>query len=123
MNDTDMKHKKKDILFFTVVACVLALLVFMTTSCIDEEAEKKNYVTRTYELVDKTTEVRTHRYLMVENAVETDHILVWKSSTGSVFTCEASRSNFYKYEKGKRYNFTIDKRQPEKWQIENKFRY
>lgn len=119
-----MKEKHKDRLFFIIVACVFAFLVtLITASCVDEEAEKKNIVIRTYELVDKTTEVRTHRYAIIENAVETDHILVWKSSTGNVFSCEVSRNNFYKYEKGHRYSFSIDRRISERQQLQNSLRY
>lgn len=118
-----MKQRYKDIIFFIIVACIFAFLVCAMSSCVDEEAERQNFITRTYELVDKDTEVRTHRYLMVENAVETDRILVWKSPTGNIFSCEVGRNSYYKYEKGKRYNFTIDKRISERDQLHYQLRY
>lgn len=111
-----MKKHWKDIVFFACVALVAIMLVCAITGC--QEDKQEHFKTRVYELVDKTTEVRTHRYLMMENAVETDHILVWKSENGRTFSCEVGRNSFYHYEIGKRYRFTIDDRRSEQFQIE-----
>lgn len=110
-----MKKHWKDIVFFFCVALAAIVLACAISGCDDSKNHEK---TRIYELVDKTTEVRTHRYVMVENAVETDHILVWRSETGRTFSCEVSRNSFYHYEIGKRYRFTIDDRRSEQFQIE-----
>lgn len=112
-----MKKNLKDIVFFIIVGLVAIMLAFAIAGC--QGDEKEHLKSRIYELVDKTTEVRTHRYLMVENAVETDHILVWKSETGRTFSCEVNRNSFYHYQIGKRYRFTIDDRRSEQYQIES----
>lgn len=111
-----MKKHWKDIVFFFCIALAAIVLACAMSGCDDDS--KNHEKTRIYELVDKTTEVRTHRYLMVENAVETDHILVWRSETGRIFSCEVGRNSFYHYEIGKRYRFTIDDRRSEQFQIE-----
>lgn len=110
------KKKKVDkgaVAYWTIVLAVATFLTLSIVSC-DEQTKM---VERTYELVDKTTEIRTHRYLLVENAVETDHILIWKSPTGRIFSVEAGRNSYHRYQVGKRYNFKIDSKRPEEYQI------
>lgn len=116
-----MKKHWKDIVFFTCITLVALMLACAIEGYQEDKYQKdrkEHFKTRVYELVDKTTEVRTHRYMIVENAVETDHILVWKNETGHTFSCEVGRNSFYHYEIGKRYRFTIDDRQSEQSQIE-----
>lgn len=115
-----MKKNKNDIIFWICVAVVAAMLSIAIASC--ESDNKDHHKTRTYELINKTTEVRTHRYMMIENAVETDHILVWKNEAGRTFSCEVSRDSYYHYEVGKRYRFEIDDRYSEQSQISTKCR-
>lgn len=111
-----MKKYKYDIIFWLIVALTTGFLAWAVS--VNAKNQERRYVTKVYELVDKTTEVRTHRYLMVENAIKTDHILVWKSETGRVISVEASRNSYYNYEHGKRYRFKIDPERSEKQQIE-----
>lgn len=112
-----MKKNWKDIVFFICAGLVAIMLTFAIVGC--QGDEKEHLKIRIYELVDKTTEVRTHRYLMIENAVDTDHILVWRNEAGRTFSCEAGRNSFYHYEIGKKYRFTIDDRRSEQYQIES----
>lgn len=118
-----MKKHWKDIVFFACVALVAIMLACAITGC--QEYKQEHFKTRIYELVNKTTEVRTHRYLMMENAVETDHILVWKSETGRTFSCEVGRNSFYHYEIGKRYRFKMMTGDPSnsrlKWLVDKFF--
>lgn len=59
-----MKKHWKDIVFFACVALVAIMLACAITGC--QEYKQEHFKTRIYELVNKTTEVRTHRYLMME---------------------------------------------------------
>lgn len=111
-----MKKEFAEITFWVFVVCVAAFLIWAVIS--NQKAQEAKAQTRVYELVDKTTEVRTHRYLMVENAIETDHLLVWKSSTGRTFSVEVGRNSYYNYQIGKRYRFTIYPDRSEQFQIQ-----
>lgn len=108
------KYRRKDLIYWACVVVVAILLGIAITSC---ESDTEHHKSRIYELVDKTTEVSTHRYWLVENAIATDYILIWKSENGRTFPCEVSRSSYYYYEVGKRYRFVIDDRYSAQSQI------
>lgn len=114
-----MKKNWKDGAFFAVVLCVFAFLIIAICSsgCANQAEDSAKKEIKVYELIDKSTEVRTHRYWLIENAVQTDYILVWKSETGKTISCEAGRNSFYHYQKGKSYKFLIDNRWSEKTQV------
>ena len=93
--------------------------IFLSASVTMCDGMKSEREIRVYEVIDKASEVRTHRYWLVDNAIETDHLIVWKNvSTGKVFSCEVGRNSFYQYEKGKRYRFKINPEQSEQYQIQ-----
>lgn len=114
-----MKKNRKNDVLFSVAFCVFAFLVIAIGRY--SYANKVNNPAKTeikvYELIDKSTEVRTHRYWLIENAVQTDYILVWKSETGKIISCESGRNSFYHYQKGKRYKFLINNRLSEQSQV------
>ena len=112
-----MKKHWKDILFFLCVALIATLLVLFIIK--NSERRESRMTTRTYELVDKATETRTHRYMLVDNAIQTDHLLIWKTSTGQTIPCEAGQNSYYHYQVGKHYRFRIDPEGSERNQLEN----
>lgn len=107
--------------FILMCAMIVALFIWVMSSigsCVQQQQQERMIV-KTYELIDKTTEIRTHRYLIIDNTIKTDHVLVWKSETGKILSCEAGRNSFYRYEKGKQYKFNIDPEQNELFQLKS----
>ena len=114
-----MKEKTKEIIKTLLLAFGVIAFVLLAVFCaVKESKDKENYmVKRTYELVDKSTSVNTHRYWLIENAVETDYHLVWKGQSGRIITTNSNLQDYHNYQIGKRYVFNVDSRYSESSQL------